>query len=60
MSLPPPKAACPSDNCHTLSYYASNSLSIFSGQQNVSMFFLPGIHTADSNLFDVRSLNNSL
>ncbi len=42
---PPPNPDCPLDQpCHTLSYYASNVLSLFNNRENVSLLFLDGIH----------------
>ncbi len=45
---PPPNPACPTDkHCHTLSYYANNTSTIFGEGKNISLLFLDGYHETD-------------
>ena len=45
--IPPPNPNCPSDKpCHTLRYYASNSSTLLSGRENISLIFLEGVHNS--------------
>ncbi len=56
---PPPNPDCSLDQpCHTLSYYASNTPSLFNNTDNVSLLFLDGFHTFNVSLemYQVHSL----
>ena len=45
---PPPNPDCPLDQpCHTLSYYVSNTPSLFNDRENVSLLFLDGVHVIE-------------
>ena len=48
---PPPNLDCPLDQpCHTLSYYDSNTSSLFNNKDNVSLLFLDGVHSLSTYL----------
>ena len=56
---PPPNPACPSDKpCHTLSYYASNALSLIDRRDNVSLLFIDGFYNYSDTVLEIANVNN--
>ncbi len=54
----PPNTTCPSEPCYTLNYYAQNAASLLSGQSNVTLLFVGGVHLFTEPDFEIAETIN--